>query len=129
MPPVDRPSRTSSAAGWAVIAVLFAATTGVESMSWSQLTAYTPLYLHELHVPADQVPGWIAAMSSLGWILALPLADGEAVPDQALRHDPQAGDAGLAQQLALMGPPDLPCALGIFRQVQAPVYGLDSKPN
>src|ERR1035437_6045368 len=65
MHPVDRPSRTSSAAGWAVIAVLFAATTGVESMSWSQLTAYTPLYLHELHVPADQVPGWI---------LALPLA-------------------------------------------------------
>jgi MFS family permease len=54
--------------------VLFAATTCVESMSWTQLTAYTPLYLRELHVPAAQVPGWIAAMSSLGWILALPLA-------------------------------------------------------
>ncbi len=67
-------SRTSSAAGWAVIAVLFAATTCVESMSWTQLTAFTPLYLRELHVPAGQVPGWIAAMSSLGWILALPLA-------------------------------------------------------
>ena len=67
-------SRTSSAAGWAVIAVLFAATTCVESMSWTQLTAYTPLYLRELHVSADQVPGWIAAMSSVGWILALPLA-------------------------------------------------------
>src|SRR6202162_4263620 len=67
-------ARTSSAAGWATIAVLFAATTCVESMSWTQLTAYTPLYLRELHVPADQVPGWIAAMSSLGWILALPLA-------------------------------------------------------
>ncbi|MDQ6720956.1 MAG: MFS transporter [Candidatus Dormibacteraeota bacterium] len=67
-------ARTSSAAGWAVIAVLFAATTCVESMSWTQLTAYTPLYLRELHVAADQVPGWIAAMSSLGWILALPLA-------------------------------------------------------
>jgi MFS transporter, DHA1 family, multidrug resistance protein len=66
--------RTSSAAGWAVIAVLFAATTCVESMSWTQLTAFTPLYLRELHVPAGQVPGWIAAMSSLGWILALPLA-------------------------------------------------------
>jgi MFS family permease len=74
MRPVNHSSRTSSASGWAVIAVLFAATTGVESMSWTQLTAYTPLYLHELHVPADQVPGWIAAMSSLGWILALPLA-------------------------------------------------------
>ena len=43
-------------------------------MSWTQLTAYAPIYLRELHVPADQVPGWIAAMSSLGWILALPLA-------------------------------------------------------
>src|SRR5487761_855527 len=67
-------SATRSATGWSVIAVLFAATTSVESMSWTQLTAYTPFYLRELHVPAAQVPGWIAAMSSLGWILALPLA-------------------------------------------------------
>lgn len=67
-------SRTSTATGWAVVAVLFAATTCVESMSWNQLSAYAPLYLRELHVPQAQVPGWIAAMSSLGWILALPLA-------------------------------------------------------
>lgn len=43
-------------------------------MSWNQLSAYAPLYLHELGVPPPQVPEWIAAMSSLGWILALPLA-------------------------------------------------------
>ncbi len=67
-------SRASSASGWAVVAVLFAATTCVESMSWNQLSAYTPLYLRELHVPAAQVPAWIAAISSLGWIVALPLA-------------------------------------------------------
>jgi DHA1 family multidrug resistance protein-like MFS transporter len=67
-------SRTTSLAGWGVVAALFAATTCVESMSWTQLTAYAPLYLRELHVPATQVPGWIAAMSSLGWILALPMA-------------------------------------------------------
>jgi MFS transporter, DHA1 family, multidrug resistance protein len=67
-------SRVSSATGWAVVAVLFAATTCVESMSWNQLSAYTPLYLRELHVPAAQVPAWIAAISSLGWIIALPLA-------------------------------------------------------
>ena len=67
-------STRQSAAPWVAIAALFAATTCVESMSWTQLTAYTPLYLRELHVPAEQVPGWIAAMSSLGWILALPLA-------------------------------------------------------
>src|SRR5258708_291977 len=67
-------SRAPSATGWVVIAVLFAVTTCVESMSWNQLSAYTPLYLRELHVPAAQVPGWIAAISSLGWIIALPLA-------------------------------------------------------
>ncbi len=67
-------SRASSASGWAVVAVLFAATTCVESMSWNQLSAYTPLYLRELRVPAAQVPAWIAAISSLGWIVALPLA-------------------------------------------------------
>lgn len=66
--------KASSTSGWAVVAVLFAATTCVESMSWTQLGAYTPLYLHELHVPASQIPGWIAAISSLGWIIALPLA-------------------------------------------------------
>ncbi|MHB8612811.1 MAG: MFS transporter [Candidatus Dormibacteraceae bacterium] len=67
-------SKSGSVAGWAVVAALFAATTCVESMSWNQLTAYTPLYLRELHVSPAQVPGWIAAMSSLGWILALPMA-------------------------------------------------------
>src|SRR6202162_652209 len=67
-------SRAGSVAEWAVIAGLLPAPTCVESMSWNQLSAYTPLYLRELHVPAAQVPGWIAAMSSLGWILALPLA-------------------------------------------------------
>lgn len=56
------------------VALLFAATTCVESLSWTQLSAYTPLYLRELHVPAAQIPGWIAAISSLGWIVALPLA-------------------------------------------------------
>ncbi|HEX7262943.1 MAG TPA: MFS transporter [Candidatus Dormibacteraeota bacterium] len=73
-PSMQATSSRGTAAGWVAIAVLFAATTCVESMSWTQLTAYTPLYLRELHVPAAQVPGWIAAMSSLGWILALPLA-------------------------------------------------------
>jgi DHA1 family multidrug resistance protein-like MFS transporter len=71
---METESRTASFAGWAVVAALFAATTCVESMSWNQLTAYTPLYLRELHVPAAQVPGWIAAISSLGWIIALPMA-------------------------------------------------------
>src|SRR5260370_3926207 len=72
-PAMRTTSRRGTVAGWAAIAVLFAATTCVESMSWTQLTAYTPLYLRQLHGPASHVPSWIAAMSSLGWILAMPL--------------------------------------------------------
>ena len=56
-----------------------------------------------------------------GRLIAAELAEGEPLPDNAVRHDPT--DAGLAQQLALMSLPELPCALGIFRQVEAPVYG------
>lgn len=63
-----------SVAPWAVVMVLFALTTAVESLSWTQLSAYRPLYLLELGVAPSGVPGWIAAMSSLGWVLALPLA-------------------------------------------------------
>ncbi len=59
-----------------------------------------------------------------GRILSQTLADDEPLPDNALIHKPGIIDVGLAQQLALMNPPELPCALGIFRQVQAPVYGL-----
>lgn len=66
--------RRQEGSGWVVVAVLFAATLMVESLSWNQLTAYTPLFLRELHVPADQVPTWIAAFVSLGWVLALPMA-------------------------------------------------------
>ena len=59
---------------WSVAMILFWATTAVESMSWTQLGAFTPLYLKELGVTAPDIPRWIAAMSSLGWVLALPLA-------------------------------------------------------
>lgn len=61
-------------AGWAVVMVLFWATTAVESLSWTQVTAFTPLYLTELGVPNRDLPGWTSWMSSLGWALALPLA-------------------------------------------------------
>jgi MFS family permease len=54
--------------------VLFWATTAIESLSWNQLTAFTPLYLHELGVAGGDVPAWTSWMSSLGWALALPLA-------------------------------------------------------
>lgn len=60
--------------GWLLVACLFALTLLVESLSWNQLTAYAPLYMRELHVPPGQVAPWIAAISSVSWLLALPLA-------------------------------------------------------
>lgn len=64
-------------------------------------------------------------VSDNGRIVSQVLGDDEAMPSHALCHDPYVADAGVAQQLALMALPDTPCALGIFRQVDAPVYALD----
>jgi MFS family permease len=71
---VEATAQRRALAGWAVVMVLFWATTAVESLSWVQLTAFTPLYLLELGVHNRDVPAWTSWMSSLGWALALPLA-------------------------------------------------------
>ena len=46
----------------------------MESLSWNQLSAYTPYYLRELGVGAAAIPGWTAAMASLSWVIGIPLA-------------------------------------------------------
>lgn len=46
----------------------------MESLSWNQLSAYTPYYLRELGVASGSVPGWTAAMASLSWVIGIPLA-------------------------------------------------------
>ncbi len=61
-------------AGWAVAMLVFWLTTCVESLSWNQLSAFTPLYLREMGVQAAGVPGWTAAMASLSWVIGIPLA-------------------------------------------------------
>ncbi|MGH7903529.1 MAG: MFS transporter [Candidatus Dormibacteraceae bacterium] len=61
-------------AGWAAAMLVFAATTGVESMSWNQLSAFTPLYLHSLGVRPAQLPAWTAVMASLSWVIGIPMA-------------------------------------------------------
>ncbi len=54
-------------------------------------------------------------------IIAIDHVESEPLPDHAIRHDPT--NTALAQQLAQMTLPDLPCALGIFRQVEEAVFG------
>lgn len=66
--------RGGEASPWFALAALFFLTTLVESLSWNQLSAYTPYYLRELGVAAPSVPGWTAAMASLSWVIGIPLA-------------------------------------------------------
>ncbi|MGH7777696.1 MAG: MFS transporter [Candidatus Dormibacterales bacterium] len=61
-------------AGWAAAMLAFWAATAVESMSWNQLSAFTPIFLHTLGVHSQQVPGWTALMASLSWVIGIPLA-------------------------------------------------------
>ena len=60
--------------GWAGLMVLFCLTTCVESLSWTQLGAFTPMFLRQLGVGSAALPAWTAASASLTWVIALPLA-------------------------------------------------------
>ncbi len=53
---------------------LFWATGIVESQSWNQFGAFTPLYLQQLGVRAHDIPNWVAAMAALSSLIGIPLA-------------------------------------------------------
>lgn len=57
---------------WPVTVMIFMAASFAESLAWGHFTAFTPLYLRQLHVPADQVATWTGLMGALG-LLGLPL--------------------------------------------------------
>lgn len=44
-----------------------------ESLAWGHFTAFTPLFLKELHVPAGQISNWTGILGTLGFVLGLPL--------------------------------------------------------
>src|SRR5438132_3000369 len=58
---------------WRTTILLFAATGLVESLAFGHLGAFTPLYLRQLRVPAPEIPRWTGILSSLGFVLGLPL--------------------------------------------------------
>lgn len=53
--------------------VLFAATGLVESLAFGHLGAFTPLFLHQLHVSITWVPTWTGILSAIAFIIGLPL--------------------------------------------------------
>jgi DHA1 family multidrug resistance protein-like MFS transporter len=65
----DHPHRND----WRLTIALFALTGLVESLAFGHLSAFTPLYLRQLHVAPGDVPRWTGILSSLGFIIGLPM--------------------------------------------------------
>lgn len=59
---------------WVLLMGLFWATGIVESQSWNQFGAFTPLYLQQLGVRAHDIPNWVAAMAALSSLVGIPFA-------------------------------------------------------
>ncbi len=58
---------------WVWLLVLFTLASFVEGAFYSQLNAFTPLYLPDLGVPRDQVATWTGAVVAITSALGLPL--------------------------------------------------------
>lgn len=58
---------------WRVTVALFATVGIVESFAFGHLGAFTPLYLDQLGVAADQIPRWTGLLSAVGFVLGVPL--------------------------------------------------------
>jgi len=58
---------------WRLTVGLFALTGLVESLAFGHLSAFTPLYLSQLHVAQADIPRWTGILSALGFIIGLPM--------------------------------------------------------
>lgn len=66
--PVSQPSRL-----WIVALALFWTTSMVEALGVSQVFAFMPIYLQEMGLPRPEIPRWVGLLSSLTFVLGLPL--------------------------------------------------------
>ena len=58
---------------WRLTTALFLFTGLAESLAFGHFQAFTPLYLHQLHVPEAQIPAWTGFLGMIGFVLGLPL--------------------------------------------------------
>ncbi|MBF6591345.1 MAG: MFS transporter [Ktedonobacterales bacterium] len=58
---------------WRVLLAIFLLAGVVESQAFGHLNAFTPLFLQQLRVPSEQVPVWTGILSSLSFVIGLPL--------------------------------------------------------
>ncbi|MGC8666719.1 MAG: MFS transporter [Chthonomonadales bacterium] len=68
------PLSVSHRNNWRHTTFLFAVTSFVEALAFGHLGAFTPLFLQrELNVPPGAIPFWTGILSSLGFVIGLPL--------------------------------------------------------
>ncbi len=70
-PTEDKTIRVQQSWWW--VLTLFSVTLIVESLAVSQLFAFLPLYLAEMQMPAADIPRWVGWLTSLIFLLGLPL--------------------------------------------------------
>lgn len=58
---------------WVVLLIFFVLAGVVESQAFGHLNAFTPIFLKQLQVPADQIAPWTGILSSLSFVIGLPL--------------------------------------------------------
>lgn len=68
-----KPIAERAAQPWTLVLALFWLTSVVEALGVSQIFAFLPLYLQELGLPKPDIPHWVGALSSLVFVLGLPL--------------------------------------------------------
>src|SRR5579859_1172919 len=58
---------------WRKLLVVFTLAGIVESQAFGHLSAFTPLFLQQLHVAQREIPAWTGILAALGFVLGLPL--------------------------------------------------------
>jgi DHA1 family multidrug resistance protein-like MFS transporter len=59
---------------WVHVVVIFTLASTIETIGFGQVSAFTPLYLAQLHVAPDEIPRWTGILASLAFIVGIPLA-------------------------------------------------------
>lgn len=67
------PGAAPGAPDWRQYVALFFLAGVFESMGFGHLSAFTPLYLGQLHVTGNAVALWTGILGSLGWVIGIPM--------------------------------------------------------
>ncbi|MHB8509443.1 MAG: MFS transporter [Candidatus Dormibacteria bacterium] len=59
---------------WVLVMLIFTLASVIETVGFGQLSAFTPLYLAQLHTPAVEIPRWTGILAAEAFVIGIPLA-------------------------------------------------------